>query len=207
MLFAVFLPNCTVSREGATAGYGYRLAYFCLVVGSLQPRMMSYTPSSATPNDAWTRRTFSATRCSWVPEKRAPAMRAPTITSATIAMASAMPRSFFRTCFIDCSLSFTRKPARPSPARAGRHRARSAPRVVPQRDAGHNAVHLVRLHAIGSADWRGRAGAQHDLDLRHLGGVGGDRPDAVVVGKRHPVGADQRSDHGLDSAALRRVAL
>src|SRR5947199_8154586 len=112
MLFAVFLPNCTVSREGATAGYGYRLAYFCLVVGSLQPRMMSYTPSSATPNDAWTRRTFSATRCSWVPEKNAPAMSAPTITSATIAMASAMPLSFSRNCYMLDYVIYTCDPHR-----------------------------------------------------------------------------------------------
>jgi len=68
---------------------------------------MSYTPSSATPNDAWTRRTFSATRCSWVPEKNAPAISAPTMTRATIAMASAIPRSFCTTCFIDDSLRFT----------------------------------------------------------------------------------------------------
>ncbi len=37
-------------------------------------------------------------------------MSAPTTTSATIAMASAMPRSFFSTCFIRDSLRFTRDP-------------------------------------------------------------------------------------------------
>src|SRR5205823_5807774 len=97
-------------RDTGEPGYGYIPAYLILMVSTLQLRMMSYTPSSATPNDAWARRTFSATRCSCVPENRAPAMSAPTTTSATIAMASAMPRSFFRTCFIPDSLRFTCDP-------------------------------------------------------------------------------------------------
>src|SRR6266702_2687375 len=83
---------------------GYMPSALKVVVLFGQARMTSFTPSSATPNDAWTRRVFSATRCSCVPENSAPATSAPTTTSATIAMASAIPRSFFRTCFIDRSL-------------------------------------------------------------------------------------------------------
>src|SRR5437867_2387073 len=169
--------------------------------------MISYTPSSATPNEAWARRTFSATRCSWVPEKKAPATSAPTTTSATIAMASAMPRSFFKTCLIHDSLVYMKVSGVPSVARDHWERPWPAARVVAQRDEGDDAVHLVGAQSTRAPDRSRRLGAQHDLDLRHSRRVGRHRPIGVEVRERHPVRADEGADEGLDRAAGRGIAL
>src|SRR5438552_3225293 len=109
--------------------------------------MMSKAPSSATPNDACIRRTFSATRCSWVPENRAPATSAPTTTSATIARASAIPRSFFSTCFIDRSFRFPFPPG-PSAAEPRRYRARTTAPGGPQASRRHPAIRANAGHRI-----------------------------------------------------------
>src|SRR5256886_2756599 len=168
--------------------------------------MMSKAPSSATPNDACIRRTFSATRCSWVPENRAPATSAPTTTSATIARASAIPRSFFSTCFIDRSLRFTFPPG-PSAAEPGRYRARTTARVVPQGYPRHDTVHLVVLNARTAADGRRRPRAQHDLDRGHLCRHVGHSPASVVIREREAVRPDEGTHHGLNRGACRGVAL
>src|SRR5881296_1677810 len=169
--------------------------------------MMSYTPCSVVPNDACRRRAFSATRCSWVPEKNAPAISAPTTTSATMAMASAIPRSFFRTCLIPVSLVYMSLSCSRQSARHDRERPGSAARVVAQRDPRGHAVDLVRLYLGPSPDGGRGAGAQRDLDLRHLGRVRGDRPVAVEVAERDAIGSDERADDRLHHPARRVVLL
>src|SRR6266571_3843715 len=182
---------------------GYQPIELKVVVLFGHTRMISLTPCSATPNDACTRRRFSATRCSWVPENNAPATSAPTTTRATIAIASAIPRSFFRICFMYHSLMFTSN-ALPSAYREGR-RAGSAARIVAQRDPGRDAIDLVRQRSLGAAGAHrlGRLGPQVDFDQRHLARVRRHHAGRVEVIQLHAGAAVQRADERLDRGGAR----
>src|SRR6266704_3456483 len=177
---------------------GYQPIELKVVVLFGHTRMISYALFCSKTNDACTPRTSSAPPCSREPETNAPATSAPTTTRATIAIASAIPRSFFRICFMDHSLMFTSN-ALPSAYREGR-RAGSAARIVAQRDPGRDAIDLVRQRSLGAAGAHrlGRLGPQVDFDQRHLARVRRHHAGRVEVIQLHAGAAVQRADERLD---------
>src|SRR5881628_1196899 len=153
-----------------SAGYWGRL--FIDVASQLKTR--SWAPASATPNEVWTRRWFSPTRCSWVPAKNAPATNAPTTTMAKIATASAIPRSSRKIRFMPDSFMGFRSALKPP--------------VISQCHTSEDAIdHGRRSSLAAGAHGRGGPGADRDVDPGNLVLDGGHVAIRIEVLERQTV--------------------